>query len=963
MKSFLETVAEDLLRRYGNNLSKVAVVFPGKRASIFLDKALAEAYGGPVWSPEYTTMGNLFGELTPLVPADTIDSITTLYSIFREDGNEDMTLDKFWSWGEVILSDFDDVDKHLADAKAVFANVHDLHALDSMDFLTEEQRHTLRQFFANFTEEALSETKEKFLNTWKRMHHMYTTLKERQEAGGTLYEGALYRRVVEEMENDDTVFQTLANRYEAVAFVGFNVLNDVETRLMDTFRKRGNTLFYWDYDSYYVDIHKTHEAGIFMRKNLKEFPSAVGREHFDNLRHLSDVSFVACSSDNAAARYTREWLRQCPEDGTDSTAVVLCNESLLQPVLHALPEEGGAVNVTMGFPLTDTPVYSFVMSLLNLQTDGVDHTAKRFRASFVQTVRKHPYSTLLDETDWLTYKAQDNATLLGYMLSVTKKIALHYAGEAPDDIFRQLYMEAVFQTDRVLTKFVRQVTREDNPLCVSFATLRKLIREVLAKTSIPFHGEPAHGLQVMGVLETRCLDFRHTLMLSVEENMLPRATNTNTMIPAALREAFGLTTPRHRICVFSYYFYRLIQRTGHLTCVYNDNCANSENHEMSRFLRQILAETDIPVQTHWLKSDLLVQPHTAAAVEKDEKLLRTLRHTFDKRGGKGQTLTPTALNAWITCPMKFYLNYVAHLRKEKDPQDGIDAAAIGNIFHDTAWLVYHRLTGSKKDNKDTIEAADLQPMLDNMEETVGRILDIAFDTNIFHPAPTWERSGKALEMMNSGTHPGNEYLGTHIIERGVMMSYLRTLLKTDLRNAPFRIIGLEQDMTLCLDITTTHGDITVETGGRIDRLDITDGRIRVVDYKTGTSVPQLGSLENATTRNSGHENYCFQTFLYALAVIRRNNGKTENADRDDTALSDMPVQPVLFFPAKAYADDYTPAIKLGKEYLQDFRGIAGDFEKLLTGVVEDIFSPDKPFVQTDSIKPCQWCDFRLLCGR
>ena len=955
MKSFLDIMAEDLLRRYRDDLSKVAVVFPGKRAGIFLNKALAATHGGPVWAPEYTTMGGLFGRLSTLVPADPIDSITMLYSIFKDEllkeGGDVMTLDKFWSWGEVLLSDFDDVDKHLADAKAVFANVSDLQELESWDFLTDEQRETLRHFFGNFRKEEQSKAQGKFLNTWRHLYPMYQTLKERQRAKGILYEGALYRSVIEEIAKDDSKFQELADQYDAVVFAGFNVLNDVERRLMKAFQKTGKALFYWDYDSYYVDDPK-HEAGTFMRENLRDFPSAVDKKYFDNLRKLQDVTFVVCSSDNAAARYTHTWLEDNPSDESESRAVVLCNESLLQPVLHALPQDYGTVNVTMGFPLTDTPIYSFITALVNLQIDGYDDSSNKFRESFRQTVLKHPYASRLEEKDWARYCNKESVDLLDYLLSVTKSIALQYVKAASDDIYHQLYTEAVFQTDRILTKFKQQIGDSQNPLSVNAYTLRKLIRETLAQTSIPFHGEPARGLQVMGVLETRCLDFSRMLMLSVEENMLPRPTDANTMIPAALREHFGLTTPRHRICVFSYYFYRLIQRTQHLTCVYN-NCTNQESHEMSRFLRQLLAETDIPIHTRWLKSDPTILSPEQSYVEKDLELREELHNTYDTNGknkDEVKQLSPTAINTWITCPMKFYLTYVKHLRKEKDPQDGMDPSIIGNVFHDTAWLIYQRLTGGDGEVKE----ADIESLLKDFDNTVGWLLDIAFDINFFHPVSE-DKDKKALEMMSKGTRPGNEYRGTHIIERKVMMEYLSYMLQADKRNAPFRITGLERDTALSLDITTEDGPVTVETGGRIDRLDITNDHIRIVDYKTGTTEPQnLKALEDLITGSKGHKNYYFQVFLYALSVMRKCSS---------TEYSHLPVKPVLFYPAKAHDEKYTPDIKLGKDTIDDFSIIAKDFEDVLKEVIGDIFSSDKPFVQTDDTAACQWCDFRALCGR
>ena len=233
---------------------------------------------------------------------------------------------------------------------------------------------------------------------------------------------------------------------------------------------------------------------------------------------------------------------------------------------------------------------------------------------------------------------------------MVQQVGMHFSGIQEPDVYEQLYIEAIFQTHRILSKFLQLTSREENPLCVQHVTLRRLLRALLCSTSIPFHGEPAQGLQVMGVLETRCLDFSHMLMLSVEEGMLPRNTQGNTMIPAKIREAFGLTTPRHRIAVFSYYFYRLIQRTEHLTCVYNENCVGTSRHEMSRFLRQMLAETDIPIRTLWLKSESSIQDVQELSVPKTPEILLRMLERYDQNtsGKKAIPLSPSAINTYMT---------------------------------------------------------------------------------------------------------------------------------------------------------------------------------------------------------------------------------------------------------------------------------------------------------------------------
>ena len=973
MKTFLSLIAKDLLQRFGTNMHDVTVVFPGKRASLFLNQELALASETPVWAPRYITMSDLFYSLSPYVKADPIESITSLYQIFSktilsEEMQEEYTLDKFWGWGEIILSDFDDVDKHLADAKSVFLNVYELMELESLDYLTDEQKQTLKHFFQNFSTEGNSQLKERFLNIWSQMYNMYTQLREEQMQAGAVYEGAIFRNVIENLKEDDSPLQSLLEKRKAIVFAGFNVLNDVEHALMAAIQKQGKAIFYWDYDSYYVE-NPEHEAGVFMRQNLKDFPCALSKEHFDNLRLLMDVTFISCNTDNAAARYAHQWLAESHDTIANHNSVVLCNENLLQPVLHSLPPQVGKVNITMGFPLTDAPIYSFVMALLSLQTDGFDATQQRFRHPFVQVVQHHVYAPLVPEEQWLRYQATDNVQLLTYLIEMVQQVGMHFSGIQEPDVYEQLYIEAIFQTHRILTKFLQLTSRDENPLVVQHVTLRRLLRTLLCSTSIPFHGEPAQGLQVMGVLETRCLDFSHMLMLSVEEGMLPRNTQSNTMIPANIREAFGLTTPRHRIAVFSYYFYRLIQRTEHLTCVYNENCVGNSRHEMSRFLRQMLAETDIPIRTLWLKSESSIQDVESLSVPKTPEILQRMLERYDRNtsGEKAIPLSPSAINTYMTCPLKFFLTHVSGLRADVDPQEGLNAPLIGDIFHDTAELIYKRIiqhTGSH-----IIQRNTLSEVLNDMEGLVGPILDIVFDTIYFHPADRWNRTDEAWKMVCRDTRPGNQYTGELIIIRRVLMQYLTNLLRYDLRHAPFRIIATEIDKYFNItnpsptpprgseqSHVSPRGDlegvrsVNVLTGGRIDRLDEMDGRIRVVDYKTGYHVPSIKSMDDVTNTTGKHEGYFLQAFLYSCAVLQNDKPTS-------------PLVPALFYPGKAYKEDYDPTLTIGKDVIEDFAPMADEFYEGLTHIIEQIFSPDYSFTQTPEIKDCANCDFKLLCGR
>jgi CRISPR/Cas system-associated exonuclease Cas4 (RecB family) len=964
MKSFLSIIAADMLAHFSNDMRDVTVVFPGKRAGMFLSREFALLSDKPVWAPRYCMMGDLFQSLTSIQIADQLECICQLHGVMQEVLGADYTetIDEFWSWGEVLMADFDDIDKHLANAQAIFTNIADQERLKNFDYLDDNQRETLKRFFGHFSLASSTKLQEKFLKTWEHMFEIYTLLHERLLSEGKLWEGALYRHVIEQMQTDDSMVQRLLEGKRAIVFAGFNVLNNVEEAMMSLIQREGKARFYWDYDIYYCDPKKDFEAGYFMKQNLRNFPNAISDiEEFDNFSHLKDVTFIACSTDNAAARYVNTYINEelkmkNPLSTLNSSlltlnsslSVVLCNEALMQPVLHAIPESANEVNVTMGFPIADTPIYGIIMALLKLQIDGYDANRKRFRYPFVQTLRRQPLFELLNEEDCLVYHCSNTEELLEWLLTLVRQIARHYAMIEEPNLFEQLYSETIFRIDRTLCLLRDLIQKEDNPLVILPGTFRRLLRQMMSSTKIPFHSEPDRGMQMMGMLETRCLDFEHLLLLSVEEGNLPRSAYANSFIPETLREAFGMTTQKHRIAVYAYYFYRLVQRCKHLTCVYNESTNEGVQHEMSRFLRQMLAETNIPIKTCWLRSEPKPKVTQPIVVEKTPEVMQHLRHRYDLSLPDGEhiTLSPSAINTYMECPMQFYLNNVLRIRREDDPEEGISADIIGNIFHDTAEFFYEWL--QQRFGTDTITADMLQA-----PKVLETMLDVSFDVSWFHPTEEFDRLPVMRERYKQTTDNRqqtivNEYKGTVLIAHDVLLRYLQELINYDVRHTPFRIIGAEEERS---SIFNLQSSILVKVGGRIDRIDEMDGRLRIVDYKTGTHEPEKVKMENVVGLTAKHERYYLQTFLYALAEMERKE-------------SSLPIQPVLFFPIKATKPDYDPSLKIDGVVVDDFGAQHAEaFKAGLQEILADIFNPDKPFTCTTDTRVCEYCKLGQICGK
>ena len=902
MKSFLEYVAEDIVSKYGTDLSRTVVVFPNKRASLFLNEHLARLVRQPIWSPAYITISELFRQQSALQVADPIKLVCDLHQSFCLQTGSDETLDKFYGWGQLLISDFDDIDKNMADADRVFANLRDIHELDDISYLTEEQRELLRRFFTHFTEEHETELKERFLRLWSHFAAIYHDFNERLEAQGLAYEGALYRRVTTSLSDGSSVADSFpAERY---IFVGFNMLQKVEQRLFTILQQAGKAHFYWDFDDYYM---QRHEAGRYIGQYLKHFPNELDirdKDIYSNFRHIGSISYISAPTENIQARYVSTWLREQHRyrDGR-RTAIVLCDESLLPTVIHCLPEEVDKINITTGYPLSQTPVASFIQLYFELKLGGRS-------PRLIRKFQRHPYAKYLGEDS----RDAD-------LLQLLKTIAL----AAKNDIKDPLFQESLFRAYTLINR-ISGLT-ESGDLCVTDTTLQRLVNQLIQQTAIPFHGEPAEGLQVMGVLETRNLDFDHVLLLSCNEGNMPRGVNDSSFIPHAIRQAYELTTVENKVGIYAYYFHRLLQRAKDVTILYNNATDDGHQGEMSRFMLQMMVESGLSIKQYTLQTGRSVDRWSPSAIEKTDHIMQLLTAQFQgsdapSAEGGSPMLTPTAINRYMRCPLQFYYRYVAGIKEPDKPDDEqeLDNRIFGNIFHNAADIIYHQLP-------DYVTKEQLGKLLKS-KVTIEKAVSEAFHQEL----------------------PNAPIGGLYLINREVIIRYLHQLIEIDMRLAPFTILGLECDVERPL--TVRHVPSAMKIGGRIDRLDeMSDGTIRVVDYKTGShqlkALPDVEAIfDPSQIRN--HADYYLQTFVYADIVRRQRQ---------------QPVAPALLFIQHAAGEHYDPILKFGKEPITDVADHTARFNELLDNKIEEIFSPDIPFKGTDDINICRTCPFAAFCRR
>ena len=958
MESFLKLVAADLYKHTEGNLAHTAVVFPNKRAGLFFNEYLAQESDSPIWSPAYVSISELFRSLSPWEVGDPVKLVCELYKIFRRETQSTETLDDFYFWGEMLISDFDDADKNRVDTDKLFSNLQDLrNIMDDYTFIDDEQEEAIRQFFQNFSIERRTALKERFISLWNVLGNIYKGFRESLASQNIAYEGMMYRHVIEHLDVDKLP-------YEKYVFVGFNVLNKVEHTLFTQLKDAGKAVFYWDYDEFYMKENRqavTHEAGEFIRRNLRDFPSPLSGELFKNLSKPKEVHYIASSTENAQARYLPQWIRNNLTTPEKETAVVLCNEALLQPVLHSLPAEVKHVNITMGFPLSQTPVYSFLIALLELHTHGFNFKSGRYTFQSVVTLLKHPYTRQLTGQAELLEKEltrnnrfyplpgelgkdefltrlftplSGNLNLCIRLSETLQQVASIYqantSGTEDTDAFNQLYRESLFKAYTTINRF-RTLIEEDE-LTVQSETFRRLLVKVLSATNIPFHGEPAIGMQVMGVLETRNLDFRHLVLLSVNEGQLPKSGGDSSFIPYNLRKAFGMTTIEHKIAVYAYYFYRLLQRAERITLMYNTSSDGLNRGEMSRFMLQFLVESPHNISLEYLEAGQSPQQALEIEIHKTPEMLQQMFDAYDIHRRPKAFFSPSALNAYLDCRLKFYYRYVAGLKALDEVSAEIDSTLFGTIFHRSAELVYNELTTNGRE----IRKEDLEQLLKD-DVRLQAYVDNAFKEKFFH-VPLTEQP---------------EYNGTQLIHSKVIASYLRQLLRNDLQYAPFRMEGMEQDVREMMEIDTPQGKLALQIGGTIDRLDSKGDTLRIVDYKTGGTPKTPENIEQLFTPADNRPNYIFQTFLYAAILCRKQSLK---------------VAPSLLYIHRAASESYSPVIEMGaprqpKVPVNNFAFFEDEFRERLHGLLQEIFSQEETFSQTEDTRKCEYCDFRSLCKR
>ncbi len=976
-QSFIQHVAQDLIKRFGHDLSQYVIVFPNKRAALFMNQALAEYAAKPIWSPTYITINELFEDNSEKVVADDILLLCLLYKSYVSISKSKESLDDFFTWGQMLLSDFDDIDKNLANPKQVLRDISNLHELDTTDFLTDSQKQVLKTFFNTFQDNHESVLRARFIQLWNRLYDIYVDFNKELDEKKIAYEGKIYREVCFKEE--------LRLKGKGYIFVGFNLLQKSEQKLFERIERTVETVFYWDYDNYYLNTNS--EAGRFINKNILKFKNSFDSENddiYNNFSKIKDITYISASTENAQAKFISNWLNNTRIKSGHKTAIVMCNENLLQSITHSLPSEANDINITSGYPLSQTPIANLIKLLIQLQIDGKLKNKNVYRLKYVINVLQHQYINSLsedislkldkikkdnkyyltdeelndndvlkllfsspvnsdenkndndakfeNEEDNVGKIVDNNLALNGWLIKIVEIIAVQGKKNYANDAF---FQESIFRMYKLLNRVQALIDSEE--LSVSVVTYQRILNQIIQTTRIPFHGEPVKGIQIMGVLETRNLDFDHLLILSCNEGYMPKHNSDTSLIPFSIKKAFGLTTVDNKVAIYAYYFYRLIQRATDVTIMYNNATGDKGVNEMSRFMLQMLVESNHKIKRQHIKTQLTPTVVNSYLVEKNEQICKQLNEI--------ESIYPTDINTYLRCQKQFFYKKILKIKELNEPDvDDIDNRVFGNIFHSAAEYLYNDLT-----TKDGLLTNDIIASALKNEFIIYKAVDRAFEHEITGIQPH--------------TNVEQYQNGLQIINREVVATYLRQLLKTDQSFKDLHILATEKELSKNIDIETINGQKTLKISGRIDRLDMIslDGGkriIRVIDYKTGRKQPKIKTLEEVFDEEKieDHSDYYLQTLLYS--VIVEDNKLVKDIDNNQTTIA-----PALLFIGHSASQNYNPILTFDKDTIDDIGKYSGRIIEGVKTILEDIFDIDKPFKPTEHTQRCQSCPYRKICYR
>ncbi len=983
-RSFLAQLAHNLYQQHGEHLENVCLVFPNKRSGLFFRKHLANLVQQPVWAPEVINLEELFAAHTPLQQADRLSLVFTLYRVYKEVVNAKEDFDQFYFWGDLLINDFNEIDQYEVNATKLFTNIRDIRQIDSLyDYLNDEQRQAIEQFWLTAIPQHQGETtdqREPFLAFWEKLPALYEQFNRELESAKMSYKGMLCRSAITKLEETGEV----AARFTGMKliFAGFNALTPVEKKLINWFRQHKQASVYWDTDAFYMEAESRQEAGMFLREHQKDprFKDSFPQKHPQHIATGANrkIFVQGMPLDTDQAKRAGELVgRYMQEKGfeVERTAIVLPDENLLLPVLHSLPAELSRINVTMGYPLRNTVLYSLIAHVFELQKttieqEGVTH----FFHKHILALLYHPYLKDSEGTAELitqieegnraflaaSFFAESNRKLLAIFQPVSATTGLFaylknilaflydqisetlstFNEEEETDLSPPMVMEAEF-----IYQFFTHLNRlesllQEQAMTMNLPTFMRLFLQIIRQIKIPFTGEPLRGLQIMGMLETRNLDFDHVIILAMNEQVMPPTRPMNSMIPNNLRKGFGLPLSNQSDAVSAYLYYRLMQSAQNIHLLYNTTASGLRNGEPSRFIRQVQFEAyEDNHGRHFFpgpegfqviqdQSFTRVERHSQRdiIIEKNEAVQALLNQYLTGKSKKTVRLSPSALATYVRCPLQFYFSQLARIAVPDRVQEEVNPAIFGNLFHRAIELLYLSYQGK------TVEKAALDRLKNQIPEAVDQAL-----REHYNLAP-----GETLPSR-----------GRELVVRQAIETMVKKVIDNDQWYAPFTLLHLEFGQKPPMSIPfSLHNPANeqVMLGGKIDRVDLKDGTLRIIDYKTGQVDASISDINQLFDHNKDKGSALRQALWYSM-VYKQTQTPEHKIMPCIAGLNNI----------KKEGDNF--GVSVNRRPITDYREVQDEFEAGLRKVLQELFDVNTPFFPTSDEKRCERCDFNRICNK
>jgi hypothetical protein len=952
-QSFLESIASKCYEEYGRNADRLTVVFPNRRAGLFFRKHLGRLTDKPIWSPQITSLEDFILSKSELTTADHLQSLFILYSVYRKLLKNAEGFDKFFFWGEMILKDFNDLDTYLVNPDHIFTIIQSQKELDeSFYFLPDEDQQVIKSFWSGFLPKA-SKTQSEFLNTWKILKPLYDQFRTELRNDGLAYKGMIYRDIAENIDQIET-----DNNSGDIWFAGFNAFTASEEKIIKHYLRECGSKIFWDVDQYYLK-DDYQESGFFFRQYQRDsifrntFPEELPNRLVNDAKQIEVTSVSLGEGQVKAVAEQLTNLSQSPGFDEENTVIILPDENLLIPLLNSIPSSISKVNVTMGFPLKSSQYFSFFETLLILNSGSSQLKGGQLRFYF-----KHVLS-LLNHEVCIKHFAEESKGLIAYIqkhnkINLTFKeietdfptISKLFAAKASVEEQLHFYLEMIdefldgsisildksilFHLHSAIKNTIKSVVSYDIQLDIEVFT--RIFKQMGASLKAPFTGEPLEGIQVMGVLETRNLDFQNTFILSMNEGIFPSDGSTSSFIPYNIRKAFDLPLMEHNDALQSYLFYRLFHHSENLNIYYNNISEFNHSGELSRLVKQLEFESGLKIERKSMINPVKAATAKPIVIQKETSILDKLNKYLVTGNEQYTRLSPSALNTYLDCRLKFFFRYVEKIKEPNEISDDLDAALFGNLLHNSMEYLY--LSYSKEGAKSTVLASDYPELHRKIPEAISH----SFTVN------------KITDGHN------NDLSGRSIIAERVLKKYIEAILKYDQRQTPFDILGLEADhkdgYVLDLPIEVNGKSKLVALKGIIDRIDRKGDAIKILDYKSGRDERKFTRMESLFERDNTNRNKAvMQVFYYCLLY---NSRFPTHTDR---------LIPGIFNSKDIFNKDFDVKIKHSRSYIEDFSLVEEEYTTLLKEFLSEIFNPSIPFDQTDDTKKCGFCPYVGMCMR